>query len=51
MCDFNSLSNEEKEAYHKQLMEVVEVLGSKNAFLQLLEDVRRAKNILLLPMV
>lgn len=43
MCDFNSLSNEEKESYHNQLMEVVEVLGSKNAFLQLLEDVRRSK--------
>jgi len=43
MCDFNSLSEEEKEQYHKQLMEVVEVLGSTNAFLQLLEDVRRAK--------
>lgn len=43
MCDFNNLSNEEKETYHKQLMEVVEALGSQNAFLQLLEDIRRAK--------
>ena len=43
MCDFNSLTSEQKAHYHQQLMEVVNTLGSTNAFLQLLEDVRCSK--------
>jgi len=43
MCDFNNLDDEAKALYQSELMKVVETLGSKNAFLQLIEEVRKSK--------
>ena len=42
MCDFNMLSDEEKKAYHEQLLNAAEKFGGKNFFLHLLEAIREA---------
>jgi len=43
MCDFNNLSNEDKEKYHKLLLESAESFGGTNFYLQLLEAIRKNK--------
>jgi len=43
MCDFNSLNNEEKEAYHQQLLGAAQSFGGIHSFLQLLETIRETK--------
>jgi hypothetical protein len=40
MCDFQTLSDEEKRAYHEQLLAAAEKFGGKNFFLHLLEAIR-----------
>ncbi len=43
MCDFNNLSDEEKQHYHERLKAAAEAFGGTNYFLQLLEAVRAHK--------
>jgi hypothetical protein len=43
MCDFNNLSDEEKELHHKQLLSCANNFGGLNFFLQLLEAIRETK--------
>ena len=43
MCDFNTLSEEEKMRYHQQLLDCATNFGGKNFFLQLLESIREHK--------
>jgi len=43
MCDFNTLTEEEKKVYHEKLLQYAENFGGKNFFLQLLEAIREAK--------
>jgi hypothetical protein len=40
MCDFNSLSDEDKKIQHKQILEYAENFGGKNFFLNLIEAIR-----------
>jgi hypothetical protein len=43
MCDFNTLSDSEKQKYHEMLVDSANSLGGKNFFLQLLEEIRKTK--------
>jgi len=43
MCDFNTLSNEEKLQYHELLLTAAQKFGGKNFFLHLLEAIRETK--------
>lgn len=43
MCDFNSLTDDEKQSYHEKLLECADNFGGKNFFLQLLEAIRETK--------
>ncbi len=43
MCDFNTLSSEEKLHYHTLLLDAAQKFGGKNFFLHLLEAVRETK--------
>ena len=43
MCDFNSLTDDEKLLYHEKLIACAENFGGKNFFLQLLEAIRETK--------
>ncbi len=43
MCDFNTLSNEEKQLHHEKLLECATNFGGKNFFLHLLEAIRETK--------
>ncbi len=43
MCDFDSLDDAAKTAYHHQLTECATALGGKNFFLLMLEAVRKTK--------
>lgn len=43
MCDFNNLSDSEKEKYHKMLLACADSFGGVNFFLQLLEGIRKEK--------
>jgi len=43
MCDFNTLTDEEKRLHHKKLLECANNFGGKNFFLQLLEAIREVK--------
>lgn len=43
MCDFNSLTDEDKILFHQKLLECANNFGGKNFFLQLLEAIRETK--------
>ena len=43
MCDFNTLSEEEKKLYHEKLLQCANNFGGKNFFLHLLEAIRETK--------
>jgi len=43
MCDFNTLTDEEKILHHQKLLECANAFGGKNFFLQLLEAIRETK--------
>lgn len=43
MCNFDNLSDDEKQAAHESLMACVNAFGGKNFFLQLLEAIRKTK--------
>lgn len=43
MCDFNSLSDEEKQLHHETLLECATNFGGKNFFFHLLEAIRETK--------
>jgi len=43
MCDFNTLSDEEKLHYHTLLLDAAQKFGGKNFFLHLLEAIRTTK--------
>ena len=43
MCDFNTLSDEEKKLHHEKLLACANNFGGKNFFLQLLESIRQTK--------
>jgi len=43
MCDFNTLSDEEKKLHHEKLLACANNFGGKNFFLQLLEAIRETK--------
>ena len=43
MCDFNTLTDEEKILYHEKLLQCANNFGGKNFFLQLLEAIRETK--------
>jgi len=43
MCDFNNLSDSEKEKYHQMMMECAQSFGGVNFFLQLLEAIRKSE--------
>jgi hypothetical protein len=43
MCDFNTLSDEDKSIHHKKLLDCANNFGGKNFFLQLLEVIRETK--------
>ena len=43
MCDFNSLTDEDKIIFHKKLLSCANNFGGKNFFLQLLEAIRETK--------
>lgn len=43
MCDFNSLTDEEKQQHHEKLLDAAMKFGGKNFFLQLLEAIRETK--------
>jgi hypothetical protein len=44
MCDFNNLSDEEKEHFHQLLTNCANSFGGINFFLQLIEGIREAKS-------
>jgi hypothetical protein len=43
MCDFNTLSDEDKKLHHEKLLDCAMNFGGKNFFLQLLEAIRETK--------
>lgn len=43
MCDFNTLSDEEKKLHHEKLLHCANNFGGKNFFLHLLEAIRETK--------
>jgi len=43
MCDFNTLTDEEKLLHHQKLLQCANAFGGKNFFLQLLEAIRETK--------
>lgn len=43
MCDFNTLTDEEKKLHHEKLLACANNFGGKNFFLQLLEAIRDTK--------
>ena len=43
MCDFNTLSDEEKQLHHEKLLSCANSFGGLNFFLQLLEAIRETK--------
>ena len=43
MCDFNTLTDEEKKLHHEKLLRCANNFGGKNFFLQLLEAIRETK--------
>lgn len=43
MCDFSTLTDEEKKLYHEKLLQCANNFGGKNFFLQLLEAIRETK--------
>jgi len=43
MCDFNTLTDEEKKLHHEKLLQCANNFGGKNFFLQLLEAIRETK--------
>ena len=43
MCDFNTLTDEEKKLHHEKLLNCANNFGGKNFFLQLLEAIRETK--------
>ena len=43
MCDFNTLSDEEKKLHHEKLLDCAKNFGGKNFFLLLLEAIRETK--------
>ena len=43
MCDFNTLSDEEKKLHHEKLLDCANNFGGKNFFLHLLEAIRETK--------
>ena len=43
MCDFNTLTDEEKKIHHEKLLQCANNFGGKNFFLQLLEAIRETK--------
>ncbi len=43
MCDFNTLTDEEKKIRHEKLLQCANNFGGKNFFLQLLEAIRETK--------
>jgi hypothetical protein len=43
MCDFNNLSDEEKQLHHEKLLSCANNFGGKNFFLHLLEAIRETK--------
>jgi hypothetical protein len=43
MCDFNTLTDEEKKLHHDKLLQCADNFGGKNFFLQLLEAIRETK--------
>jgi len=43
MCDFNTLSDEEKLLHHEKLLQCANNFGGKNFFLHLLEAIRESK--------
>ena len=43
MCDFNTLTDEEKKLHHEKLLACANNFGGKNFFLQLLEAIRETK--------
>ena len=43
MCNFNTLSDEEKRLHHETLLHYANNFGGKNFFLQLLETIRETK--------
>jgi len=44
MCDFNTLTDEEKRLHHQKLLDCANVFGGKNFFLHLLEAIRESKS-------
>ena len=43
MCDFSTLTDEEKKLHHEKLLQCANNFGGKNFFLQLLEAIRETK--------
>lgn len=43
MCNFNTLDDSAKQAYHDQLIVYADAFGGKNFFLQFLEAIRKTK--------
>jgi len=43
MCDFNTLTDEEKKHHHEKLLQCANNFGGKNFFLHLLEAIRETK--------
>ena len=43
MCDFNTLSQEEKQLHHETLLQCAQNFGGKNFFLHMLEAIRQTK--------
>lgn len=43
MCDFNTLTDEEKKQHHEKLLQCANNFGGKNFFLNLLEAIRETK--------
>ena len=43
MCDFNTLSDDEKKLHHNKLLDCATNFGGKNFFLHLLESIRETK--------
>lgn len=43
MCDFNTLTDEEKKLHHEKLLQCANNFGGMNFFLQLLEAIRETK--------
>jgi hypothetical protein len=44
MCDFNTLTDEEKRLHHQKLLDCANAFGGKNFFLHLLEAIRESKS-------